>query len=434
MGVKIRERNMAGGDIAFYIDTYHKDFGRFSQKTGLQASPKNRKEFNQIKAEALERMRKVEKDLQRDPKGVFDRKTMAGDDFVEYTRKRAEKERYASYMNALKRLVEFTGGSTPFKELNSQWLERFKGYLLSVDGLSKNSASTYFVFIKGTVHLAFKEGYVSDDFVGKVGGIKKQPVERHVLTLDKLDALSGTKCTNQMVKAAFMFASFTGLRLSDIELLRWEKIIIENGQYFLEFQQKKTSEFEKMPLCAQAIEILQSVQKLHPQFAPEGDERVFILPGRPQLGVVLNEWGFRSGLAWRLHFHSSRHSFASLALSAGTAFFTVSKLLGHRDMKTTEIYSHSFQKDQIEAVQGFPMLSPVIEPQPVALSPLMILSSQEQINQPERVITPRAGSIAEALVMKGEKIALSLSLIKNPQGKYEFNGMVYTPTELAMEV
>ena len=267
-----------------------------------------------------------------------------------------------------------------------------------------------------------------------MGGIKKQPVERHVLTLDKLDALSGTKCTNQMVKAAFMFASFTGLRLSDIELLRWEKIIIENGQYFLEFQQKKTSEFEKMPLCAQAIEILQSVQKLHPQFAPEGDERVFILPGRPQLGVVLNEWGFRSGLAWRLHFHSSRHSFASLALSAGTAFFTVSKLLGHRDMKTTEIYSHSFQKDQIEAVQGFPMLSPVIEPQPVALSPLMILSSQEQINQPERVITPRAGSIAEALVMKGEKIALSLSLIKNPQGKYEFNGMVYTPTELAMEV
>ena len=76
MGVKIRERKMASGDIAFYIDTYHKEHGRFSQKTGLQADPKNRKVFNQIKAEALERVRIVEKDLQRDPKGVFDRKAI----------------------------------------------------------------------------------------------------------------------------------------------------------------------------------------------------------------------------------------------------------------------------------------------------------------------------------------------------------------------
>jgi integrase len=432
MGVKIRERSMAGGYVAFYIDTYHKDFGRFSQKTGLQANPKNRKAFSQIKAEALEMMRKVEKDLERDPAGVFSRKAMADDNFVEYARKRAEKECYASYMNALKRLVEFTGGSVSFKNLNSQWLERFKGYLLSVDGLGSNSASTYFIFVKGIIRLAFKEGYVLDDFTGKVDGIKKQPVERHVLTLDELDTLSRTKCTSQMVKGAFMFASFTGLRLSDIELMKWEKIIIENGQYFMKFKQKKTGQFEKMPLCAQAVETLQSVQKLHAEYAPEGDERVFILPGRSQLGVILNEWGFRSGLNWRLHFHASRHTFASMALSAGTAFFTVSKLLGHRDLKTTEIYSHSNQKDQIKAVQGLPMLS-VIEPQPVALSP-EISSITEQIFQPQPLLVAHPGSIAEALQAKGEKVAVALSLRQNAAGKYEFNGREFTAAELAMEV
>jgi integrase len=434
MGVKIRERSMAGGYVAFYIDTYHKDFGRFSQKTGLQANPKNRKVFSQIKAEALEMMRKVEKDLQRDPSGVFSRKAMAGDDFVEYARKRAEKEHYASYMNALKRLVEFTGGSVSFKSLNSQWLERFKGYLLTVDGLGSNSASTYFIFVKGVIRLAFKEGYVSDDFVGKVDGIKKQPVERHVLTLDELDALSRTKCTNQMVKGAFMFASFTGLRLSDIELMKWEKIIIENGQYFMKFKQKKTGQFEKMPLCAQAVEILQSVQKLHAEYAPDGDERVFILPGRPQLGVILNEWGFRSGLAWRLHFHSSRHTFASMALSAGTAFFTVSNLLGHRDLQTTEIYSHSFQKDQIEAVQGFSMLSPVIEPQAVTMLPSVIVSKPEQIVKLKPAMKPQPGSVTEALRAKGEKVAAALSLKQNAAGKYVFNGKEFTAVELALEV
>jgi len=426
---------MAGGEVAFYIDTYHKDFGRFSQKTGLQANPKNRKEFNQIRAQALDKMRKIERDFIRDPAGVFSRKAMIGDDFIEFAKVRAEKDHHPSYMNALKYLQEFTGGNVSFGTLNSQWLERLKGYLLSADGLSSNTANTYLIFVKGTIRKAYKEGYVSEDFTNKVDGIGKQPIDRHVLTFDELEILSRSKCNNLMVKSAFLFSCFSGLRLSDIELLKWEKIIIENGQYFLKFQQKKTSQFEKMPLCAQSVEILQTVQKLHPEFAPEGDERVFILPDRSRLGVILNEWGYRSGLSWRLHFHASRHTFASMALSSGMAFFTVSKLLGHRDLQTTEIYSHSNQKDQIKAIQGLPMLLPTpLEPQTAALSPLSIVSSRERILPPEPVIAPKAGSIAEALQTKGDKIARCLSLMKNTQGKYEFNGIEYTAQELAMEV
>ena len=231
-----------------------------------------------------------------------------------------------------------------------------------------------------------------------------------------------------------MFASFTGLRLSDIELMKWEKIIIENGQYFMKFKQKKTGQFEKMPLCAQAVETLQSVQKLHAEYAPEGDERVFILPGRSQIGVILYEWGLRSGLSWRLHFHASLHTFASMALSAGTAFFTVSKLLGHRDLQTTEIYSHSFQKDQIEAVQGFPMLSPVIETQAVTMLPSVIVSKPEQIVKLKPAMKPQPGSVTEALRAKGEKVAAALSLKQNAAGKYVFNGKEFTAVELALEV
>lgn len=433
MGVKIRERSMAGGYVAFYIDTYHKDYGRFSQKTGLQANPKSRKEYNQIKAEALDRVRKIERDLMRDPAGVFSRKAVIGDDFTGYVGERAEKSRHPSYMNTLKYLKEFTGGSIPFGSINPQWLERLKGYLLSVDGLSSNTANTYLIFTKSCVRSAYKEGYISEDFTGRVAGIGKKPIERHVLTLDELDVLSRSKCNNLMVKSAFLFACFTGLRLSDVELLKWEKIIIENGQHFVKFQQKKTSQFEKMPLCAQAVEILQGVQNLHAEYAPEGDDRVFILPTRSHLGVILNEWGYKSGLAWRLHFHSSRHTFASLALSAGTAFFTVSKLLGHRDLKTTEIYSHSNQKDQIKAIEGLPMLS-VIEPQGVAVLSSVIAPRPEQILQPQRAATPQPGSIAAALQAKGEKVASVLSLIRNAAGKYEFDGREYTAAELAMEV
>ncbi len=433
MGVNIKERHVSGGKVAFYIDTYHKDYGRFSQKTGLQANPKNKAEFKRVKAEAEDRRRKAERDFIRDPKAVFDRKAVAGDDFVEYVRERAEKDSYSSYLNTLKRLREFTDGSVSFDSINSQWLERFKGYLLSIDGLNNNTANNYLAFVKGCIRLAYKAGFIPDDFTGKVAGIKKQPIERHALTFDELDVLSRSRCNDLMVKYAFLFSCFTGLRISDVELLKWEKILIENGQHFVRFQQKKTSEFEKMPLCAQAVETLQSVQKLHAKYAPEGDDRVFILPSRPRLGNVLSEWGVRSGLNWRLHFHASRHTFASLALSAGTASFTVSKLLGHRDLKTTEIYSHSNQKDQIKAVEGFPMLS-VIEPQEVALLSPVIASIPDQILQPQRAVTRQPGSVAEALQAKGEKVASVLSLARNAAGKYEFNGREFTAVELAMEV
>ena len=146
-------------------------------------------------------------------------------------------------MNALKYLQEFTNGSISFETLNSQWLERLKGYLLSIHGLSSNTANTYLIFVKGTIRKAYKEGYVLEDFTNKVDGIGKQPIDRHVLTFDEIEILSRSKCNNLMVKSAFLFSCFSGLRLSDIELLKWEKIIIENGQYFLKFQQKKTSQF-----------------------------------------------------------------------------------------------------------------------------------------------------------------------------------------------
>jgi integrase len=433
MGVKIRERKLADGEVTFYIDTYHRDYGRFSQKTDLKVNPKNRKEYNKIKADAFDRARKVEKDLEHDPAAVFQRKAVASNDFVDFVRERAGSKRYSAHMNSLKYLRGYTGGRVPFKTLNSQWLERFKSYLLSAHGLSDNTANTYLVFVMHCIRLAYKAGYIPDDFTGRVDGIGKQPIERHVLTFDELDVLSRSKCDNLMVKAAFLFSCFTGLRISDVELLKWENIIIENGQHFLKFQQKKTGSFEKMPLGEQAVKTIDDVQKLHAEYAPEGDDRVFILPCRTRTGTILNEWGCRSGLTWRLHFHSSRHTFASMSISAGVPLFTASKLLGHKNSRTIEIYAHPYMEDNIKAVQSLPMMA-VIKPESVALPPHIIASIPEQISQPQRAVTPQPGSVAEALQAKGEKIASALSLIRNASGKYEFNGREYTAAELALEV
>ena len=88
--------------------------------------------------------------------------------------------------------------------------------------------------------------------------------------------------------------------------------------------------------------------------------------------------------------------------------------------------------DNIKAVQSLPMMA-VIEPQTLALSSHANVSMPEQILQPQRAVMPQAGSIAEALQARGEKVASVLSLMRNSAGKYEFNGREYTAAELALE-
>ncbi len=433
MGVKIRERKLASGEVAFYIDVYHGKYGRFSVKTGIQGNPKNRKAFNTVKAEAEDNRRGYEKDWQADPKGLFERKAMSTANFIEFLRELIEKTNYPTQLNTLKKITAFSGGFVSFGELDKDWLEEFKDFLLNDGAISQNTAHLYFGVVRYAIKWAWKKGFIKENFVGKVDSIEKEDIQHHFLASEGVEALYSAPCKNEMVKQAFLFGCFSGLRLSDVELLTWEKISLVNGAPFIEFQQKKTGQWEKCPIPEQAVKILMEVKKLHPAFAPDGDERVFILPNRSLITQVLHLWGAKAGLTWNLHFHASRHTMATMMLSSGSDIYEVNKQLGHKHIGTTQTYCRLLDEKRIEAVNRLPVFS-TQEPQAVALSPLMIVSKPEQILQPEPVIAPKAGSIAEALQAKGERIARSLSLIKNASGNYEFNGKEYSAAELAMEV
>ncbi len=438
MGVKIRERKLAGGEVAFYIDVYHGDpkqggLGRFSVKTGLQEYPKNRKAFNTAKAEAEDLRRGYEKDFQADPVALFERKAKSAGDFIEYFRTSIEKNSYPHELNTLKKLISFSGGVVPFDKLNTAWLERFKAFLLKDEAISKNTASLYFGFLRKTMRQAWKAGFIKDDFTGKVDSIGGGDVQRHFLSFGDVEALRNAPCKNEMVKQAFLFGCFVGARLSDIERLTWDNIFVVNGAPFIRFQQKKTGQYEECPIPPQAVNILMEVKKLHPEFAPDGDDRVFILLNRSAINKILHLWGYRSGLTWDLHFHASRHTMATMMLSSGSDIYTVSKQLGHRDISTTQKYCRLVDTKRVAEVNRLPVFS-THEPQTVALSSLSIVSTQEQTIHPEPVIAPKAGSIAAALEAEGEAIARALRLKKNPAGRYIFDGREYSAKELAIAV
>jgi integrase len=359
MGVKLRERILSDGSSAFSIDVYHRDYGRFQINTGLTAPARktDRRRHEAALQQAKDKVREIEKDFEKDPSALFTRRAAGCKDFVEYFKSASEAKSSTAWKSAVKHLTGFTGGALAFDRINSAWLERFKDYLLSLEDVGKNTAGGYLATVKTALKKAFRQGYLQEDVTGRVTGIKKEDIERHFLTQPELERLNTAPCQNQMVKYAFLFGCFTGLRISDIERLTWGQIELADGVPYLRFRQQKTGRYERLPLSEQALHILRQTRDIRPEYISKDADKVFVLPGRSRISIILHLWGATAGIPWPLHFHASRHTFATLVLTCGGDLYTTSKLLGHSEIGMTQIYAQIVDSKKLEAVQSLPLLN-----------------------------------------------------------------------------
>lgn len=164
--------------------------------------------------------------------------------------------------------------------------------------------------------------------------------------------MSYTECLNSEVKRAFLFACYTGLRFSDLKKLTWGKIQPENGRHKLQYRQKKTGGFEYFPLSETANKLLKDDSNI----INFPNKQVFKLPVLRYYNYVLKQWAKKAGIGKHLSSHVARHTFATLALTNGVDLYTVSKLLGHRDIAATQIYAKIIDKKKEEAVDMLPPL------------------------------------------------------------------------------
>jgi len=98
---------------------------------------------------------------------------------------------------------------------------------------------------------------------------------------------------------------------------------------------------------------------IHPSVQAREGEYVFTLPSRGKLDTMLKLWAGDAGLDKRISFHKARHTFATLAVSAGVDIYTLSKLLGHASGATTQIYAQVGDEHKKKAVEMLPTLSDV---------------------------------------------------------------------------
>jgi integrase len=273
--------------------------------------------------------------------------------FVAYFKSLADKRKSSNHDNwvsAYNYLVEFTKGNLRFVDLNEKFFNDFKDYLLTTKSnksnkvtLAQNSAVSYFNKLKATLKQAYKDGYLLRDLNRDVKPIKQAETRRNFLTIEELNSLVRTECNNPLLKRAALFSALTGLRFSDIKNLVWGEIeFVENDGYVIRFTQQKTKGVEDLQISEQAYNLLGERK--------EPADKVFEgLTYSAHENKNLAKWIGLAGIAKDITFHCFRHTFATLQLSKGTDIYTVSKMLGHRDLKTTQIYAKIIDQTKREA-------------------------------------------------------------------------------------
>lgn len=215
--------------------------------------------------------------------------------------------------------------------------------------LAKSTVAGYFTMFAMMIKFAVKQDFIIRNPLTKVDSKDRpEPGEstREYLTIDEVKALMNTPCKNEKIKSAFLFSCFCGLRISDVERLTWGNLMHDGEEVKARIIVKKTRRQLELPLSATAL-----------AFMPErGDakdcDQVFTLPTLATIDLALHRWAKAAGIKKCVTFHVARHTFATMGLKAGQDIATVSELLGHKSIKTTQIYAKVVGENKTKAVNA----------------------------------------------------------------------------------
>ena len=240
----------------------------------------------------------------------------------------------------VKLMKMFTEGKPMiFSTIDMNLLEDYKNFLINAPQggskkgtITRNTASTYFSIFKAGLHQAFIDGYLTVDIAAKAKNIAYSDKQREYLTIDELNTLAATPCDRPIMKRASLFSALTGMRHSDIQKLKWKEIIKDGEHYRILFTQQKTKGVQYMPISDQAYQLCGE--------RGEPDRLVFEgLQDPSWINKPLERWIKAAGITKHITFHCFRHTYATLQLTNGTDIYTVSKMLGHTKVTTTQIYA-----------------------------------------------------------------------------------------------
>lgn len=372
MQISLKRKKLKNDKFSLYIEYYkgsqldkdgkrihNRDFEYlklYPHQNPKTASEKKENKEIEVLSEQILSIRKAEFFQGRfDIKNTAKSKRRFLDFFVEKTEEKINSPKnYGNWTATLVHLKQCISPNLQFEEIDENFIKKVRNYFdteaktKSDTLLSLNSKYSYFNKFKACLRAAFDEGYLSINYASKVKSFEQAESQREYLTYKELQALANTNCKYSVLKRAFIFSCLTGLRWSDINTMTWSEVRDEdNGISRVNFRQEKTDGVEYLYISEQSRELLGERQ--HPS------ERVF--KGLKYGAVYNNEivrWCNRAGISKHITFHSARHTNAVLLLENGADIYTVSKRLGHREIRTTTIYAKIVDQKMKEAASLIP--------------------------------------------------------------------------------
>lgn len=228
----------------------------------------------------------------------------------------------------------------------------FYHYLITVRRCNTNTSAKYVKNLKRITRFALLNEWITrDPFMGFSPAVK--PVERGFLTMEELELIEAKKMVSprlEQVKDLFIFACYTGLAYIDVANLKPENISRGiNGSLWINTHRQKTNVPSNIPLLERAAGIIEKYRN-HPQAVTS--DRLLPVLSNQKLNAYLKEIGDVCGISKNLTFHLARHTFATtITLTNGVSIESVSAMLGHTNIKTTQIYAKVVQKKVAEDME-----------------------------------------------------------------------------------
>lgn len=256
---------------------------------------------------------------------------------VGISKSKATYQKYEVTRKHLKTFIKekYNRSDVGLKEIDYLFITDFEVYLQTTGGCSHNTTAKFMQFFKRIVIIAKNNGWlVKDPFANYKIRLKK--VDRGYLTQEEVEAIMAKQFPTkrlEQVRDIFVFSCFCGLAYIDVKKLRKDNIRTSfDGNLWIMGKREKTDVSFNIPLLDIPKQILEKYETLP-------NDQILPIPSNQKMNAYLKEIGDLCEINKDLSFHCARHTFATLTLSKGVSIESVSKMLGHTNIKTTQIYA-----------------------------------------------------------------------------------------------
>ncbi|MFE3866470.1 tyrosine-type recombinase/integrase [Flavobacterium sp. LS2P90] len=365
--VSLRKKALANNKSSLYLDYFppivNPKTGKESRREflGLQVFEKPKDEIekahNKSTLEYADLLRAKRLTQIRDKKYGFKENITYNVDFIEFYTSVVEeyynngtKSNHSSWNASLNYFKAFAGTSLKSHFLNASHVKKYRIFLLTTNNLrnkkpnklSINTASSYYKNFIIVLKKAYKEKIIEHNLAEDAEFIKEEETYREYLSEKELEILWNTDCDFPKLKHMAFLSTLTGLRFIDVITLPFCNVYsdIHQGNY-IKVREQKTGNLFNHPISENVLNII--------NLQPKENEFVFGDAKYTEITRPLKKWLSDAGITKKITFHNFRHTYATLQLANGTDIYTVSKLLGHKNVSTTQIYTKVIDQNKIVA-------------------------------------------------------------------------------------